>query len=381
MTMLALTNAHVLLPEGFLQRQTVVIRDGLIQAVMNDSDFDQASAGVRDLQGQFLLPGFIDVQVNGGAGVMFNNTPTVDGIRTIGEAHRTYGTTGFLPTLISDDLRTVEDAITATDAAIKAGVPGVLGIHLEGPFLNADKRGAHDASKFRVLDEDAVTLLSSLRNGKTMVTLAPETTSPEFIRKLTDAGVIVAAGHTNASYDEIRTALDAGVSGFTHLFNAMSALASRAPGVVGAALDDRRSWCGLIVDGLHVHPANLRIAIASKPRGQCLLVTDAMPSVGAVDKSFELNGRVITVAGDKCVTTDGILAGSDLDMAAAVRNTTAMLGVDTTEAVRMASKYPAEAIGLGDELGRIETGYRANLVLADHELNVVDTWIDGRSTL
>lgn len=378
MTMQALTNARVLTAQGFRDQQSVVLRDGLIDAVMDDSDFGQQDADVRDLQGRLLLPGFIDVQVNGGGGVMFNDAPTVEGIRAIGVAHRMYGTTGFLPTLITDNLEAVATAIAATDAAIEADVPGVLGIHLEGPFLNAEKKGVHDASKFRVLDKDTIALLSSLRNGKTMVTLAPETTSPELIQKLADAGVIVAAGHTNATYEEVRTALDAGVRGFTHLFNAMSPLESRAPGVVGAALDDKNSWCGLIVDGHHVHPAALRIAVASKPRGRCLLVTDAMSSVGARDKSFRLDGRAITVADGKCVTADGTLAGSDLDMATAVRNASGMLGLDKAEAIRMASEYPAEAIGLGSELGRIEAGYRANLVLTDRDLNVVDTWIDGR---
>ena len=380
MTTQVLTNARVLTAQGFRDRQSVVLRDGLIDAVMEDSEFSQQDADVRDLQGQLLLPGFIDVQVNGGGGVMFNDAPTVEGIRAIGAAHRTYGTTGFLITLITDDLDVIATAIAATDAAIEAGVPGVLGIHLEGPFLNAEKKGVHDASKFRVLDKDAIALLSSLRNGKTMVTLAPETTSPELIQELVDAGVIVAAGHSNATYEEVRKALNAGVSGFTHLFNAMSPLESRAPGVVGAALDDAKSWCGLIVDGHHVHPAALRVAVAAKPRGCCLLVTDAMSSVGAADKSFELNGRAITVADGKCVTADGTLAGSDLDMATAVQNATTMLGIDTTEAVRMASAYPAAALGLERELGQIKAGCRANLVLADRDTSVIDTWIDGRST-
>ena len=378
MTMQALCNARVLTARGFVDGLTVLLRDGLIQAVLDDSEFDQRDADVRDVQGQLLLPGFNDVQVNGGGGVMFNDEPNVDGIRAIAAAHRAYGTTGLMPTLISDDLDTVEAGIAAIDEAIETGVPGVLGIHLEGPFLNAEKKGAHDANKFRVLDKEAITLLSSLRHGKTMITLAPETTSPELIRELVNAGVIVAAGHTNATYEEIRVALDAGVSGFTHLFNAMSPLTSRAPGVVGAALDDQQSWCGLIVDGYHVHPAALRIAIASKPRGRCLLVTDAMSSVGAADKAFKLGGRPVTVADGRCVTADGTLAGSDLDMAAAVQNTTSMLKLDLAEAVRMASEYPAEAIGLGNTLGRIEAGSRANLVLADDQLNIIDTWIDGR---
>jgi len=376
----ALTNACVLTKHGFRERQTVVIDDGYISAVVDDSEFARQGVYTSDVDGHLLLPGFIDVQVNGGGGVLFNDAPTVDGIRSIGAAHRKFGTTGFLPTLISDDLEMVAMAIAATDKAIEEGVAGLLGIHVEGPFLSTKKKGVHDASKFRILDEDAVTLLSSLQNGRTVVTLAPEITAPELIRRLADAGVIVAAGHTNASYDEVRVALAAGLSGFTHLFNAMSPLTGREPGVVGAALDDEQSWCGMIVDGHHVHPATMRIALASKPRGRCLLVTDAMPSVGAANKTFELNGQLINVADGKCVTADGTLAGSDLDMAAAVKNATSMLRLDLAEAVRMASEYPAEVIGLGRELGRIQPGYRASLVLTDRDLNVIDTWINGEST-
>jgi N-acetylglucosamine-6-phosphate deacetylase len=374
-----LSNARVLTDQGFRDRQSVVLHEGLIQAVMHDDEVDAGDATVRDLNGQLLLPGFIDIQVNGGGGVLFNDAPGVEAIRAIGEAHRKFGTTGFLPTLISGDLEAVAAAIAATDEAIAEGVPGVLGIHLEGPFLNKAKKGVHDPARFRVLDSDAITLLSSLKRGKTLVTLAPETTSPELIAELVNAGVIVAAGHTNGSYDEVRAALDAGLNGFTHLFNAMSPLTSREPGVVGAALDDDSSWCGLIADGHHVHPASLRIAIASKPRGRSLLVTDAMSSVGAVNKSFEFNGQLIDVSNGVCVTADGTLAGSDLDMATAVRNATTMLRVELAEAARMASEYPAAALGLEGELGRIKAGYRANLVLADLELNVSNTWIDGRS--
>lgn len=376
----ALTNARALTPHGFRDRQTVVLRDGIIEAVTDDHACDRSVVSFRNLNGQLLVPGFIDIQVNGGGGVMFNDTPTVEGIRAIGAAHRAYGTTGFMPTLITDNLDAVANAIAAIDAAIEARVPGLLGVHIEGPFLNAEKKGVHDASKFRVLDRTAIALLSSLRHGKTMITLAPETTSPELIQELAATGVIVAAGHSNATYEQLREALDAGVSGFTHLFNAMSPLESRAPGVVGAALDDDRSWCGLIVDGHHVHPAALRVAVASKPRGRCLLITDAMSSVGATEKSFELDGLAITVADGICVTADGTLAGSDLDMAAAVRNASSMLELDKAEALRMASEYPAEALGLGAELGRIEAGYRANLVQMDQEMNVVETWIDGRRT-
>ncbi len=376
----ALTNARVLTAQGFKERLTVVIDDGHIAALVPDEEFSSSDIETHDLRGDFLLPGFIDVQVNGGGGILFNDAPTIDAIRTIGQAHRQFGTVGFLPTLISDDLDVMAAAIAAVDEAISAGVPGVLGIHLEGPFLNIEKKGVHDAAKFQLLDRESVELVTSLSNGKTLLTIAPEMTTTTIIRELIEAGVVVAAGHSNGSYDEVRIALDAGLSGFTHLFNAMSPLTSREPGVVGAALDDQRSWCGMIVDGHHVHPATMRIALANKTAKRLMLVTDAMPSVGASETNFQIGGKAIAVSDGKCVTADGTLAGSALDMASAVRNAIRWLDVDMPSAVRMASQTPAEFLGLGSEFGRIQVGYRADFVRTDQHLNVIDTWIDGNST-
>jgi N-acetylglucosamine-6-phosphate deacetylase len=316
------------------------------------------------------------VQVNGGAGILFNDAPTVDTIRQIGAAHRRFGTTGFLPTLISDDLATVARAIDAVRQAISKGVPGVIGVHIEGPFLNEKRKGIHDSSKFRIIDDEAFELLTSLGVGRTVVTLAPEKTSTVMIRRLADAGVVVSAGHTNGAYRTIRKALDSGLSGFTHLFNAMSPLTSRRPGAVGAALEDQSSWCGVIVDGRHVDPVVLRIALRCKPLDRFMLITDAMPSVGMTHKEFDLQGHRITVQNGVCVDQDGTLAGSDLDMAAAVRNAVAMLGLDLAQAVRMASHTPAAFLGL-DDIGLIAPGRRANLVLADNDLTIRETWIDG----
>ena len=333
-----------------------------------------------DLAGRLLLPGFIDTQVNGGGGVLFNDDPSVDSIIEIGRAHRRFGIVGFLPTLISDDLHVVSRAVHAVQKAIELGTAGVLGIHIEGPFLNAERKGVHDASKLRWLDEDGIGLLTSLKGGKTLVTLAPERTTPAIVRKLTQAGVIVSAGHTNATYDQVKEALEHGLTGFTHLFNAMSQLTGREPGVVGAALDDQDSWCGIILDGHHVDPVVLRIAMRSKRRDRFMLVSDAMPSVGAPHKPFTLQGRPISVADSMCIDEDGRLAGSDIDMATAVRNAREMLEVDLVDAVRMASLYPAQFLGLDRELGRIAPGYRANLVLIDEHVNVMETWIDGKAS-
>jgi N-acetylglucosamine-6-phosphate deacetylase len=375
----ALANARVLLDGGFAEGRSVLIEDGRIRAVVGAADIP-ASARRVDLAGALLLPGFVDVQLNGGAGVLFNDAPTVESIREIGRAHRRFGTTGFLPTLISDDLEVVAQAIAAVDAAIAQGVPGVLGLHIEGPYLNARRKGVHDAAKFKVLEAEAIPLLTSLRRGRTLVTLAPEKTQPQLIRKLADAGVTVSAGHTNASYATVRKALDHGLTGFTHLFNAMSPLTSREPGVVGAALESQASWCGLIVDGRHVDPAVLRIALKCKPLDRFILVTDAMPSVGLKDKTFTLQGRRIRVENGVCVDEHGTLAGSDLDMAAAVRNARDMLNLDLTDAVRLASRHPAAFIGLDHELGRIAPGYRADLVACDEELKVLETWIGGAAS-
>jgi N-acetylglucosamine-6-phosphate deacetylase len=331
----------------------------------------------HDLDGAYLLPGFIDAQVNGGGGVLFNNTPTVDALRAIAQAHRKFGTTGMLPTLISDDADVMRNAVAAVRDAIDQGVPGVLGIHLEGPYLAPARKGTHNADKFRVPDETEIALATSLGNGVTLLTLAPERLPIESIRALIQRGGIVAAGHTAGTYEEIRAGLAAGIRGFTHLYNAMSPLQGREPGAVGAALEDPDSWCGIIADGVHVHPASLRVALAAKPRGKLFLVTDAMPPVGADDPSYELYGEVITVRDGVVRNAAGALAGSALDMLTAVRNTVNLLGLSLEEAARMAATYPADFLGLGATHGRIAPSYHADLVALNADMQLKATWIGG----
>jgi N-acetylglucosamine-6-phosphate deacetylase len=380
--LLAFRNGRILTDGGFESGKTLLVRHGRIEGVDNRIvGADQ----IVDLEGGDLVPGFIDSQVNGGGGVLFNESPSVESIAAIGAAHRRFGTTGFLPTLISDDLHVVERGIAAVREAIARGIPGVLGIHIEGPFLNRNRRGVHDAAKLRTLDRDAVELLKTPHGGVTLVTLAPERTTPELIRLLDDAGVVVSAGHTDATFDELQPAFASGLRGFTHLFNAMSGLGSREPGAVGAALASDQCWCGLIVDGHHVHPQTLRIALRAKRRDRFMLVTDGMPSVGADASTFQIQGRTIRVVpgagshddGRKIVDDEGRLAGAHLDMAGAVRNAVRLLGLDRVDALRMASAYPAEFLKLERDLGRIAPGQRANLALLDGDLNVQRTWIDG----
>jgi len=255
----------------------------------------------------------------------------------------------------------------------------VLGIHIEGPFLCTARKGIHDASVFQQLAAEHLPLLTSLRGGRTLVTLAPESAEPSLITALAEQGVVVAIGHTDATYAQTRTAIEHGARGFTHLFNAMSPLTSREPGVVGAALEDRDTWCPLIVDGAHAAPATMRIAARIKPADKLMLVTDAMPTVGDSTKRFALYGREITVQGGVCMSAEGTLAGSDLNMAQAVRNTVAMLQLPSEQALAMASANPAAFLRLDGEFGRIAAGFRASLVALDDELNVVGSWIDGRA--
>ena len=371
-----LTNARIFTGDEILQGWGLRLADGLVQELLAPG----ASAGdtaMTDLGGDLLAPGFIDCQVNGGGGILFTDQPDVATISAIATAHRKFGTTGLLPTLISTDWESMTAAAAAVQTARKQGLAGLLGLHFEGPYLNPERKGAHDGAQIRPLDNTALDLFASADLGSVVVTLAPEMVPPGTIRRLADAGVRICAGHSAASHDQITAALDEGLAGFTHLFNAMPAMASRQPGIVGAALADRNSYCGIIADGHHVHPTTLRVALAAKTAGRMLLVTDAMPSVGGSGDSFQLAGRTVNVSDGRCTLADGTLAGSNLDMATAARNTVNLLEQTLEEALRMASLYPAEFLGLAHERGRIAPGYRADLVQLDDDLNVRRTWIGG----
>jgi N-acetylglucosamine-6-phosphate deacetylase len=374
----ALVNGRVLTDRGFVSDAAVLVSGTRIAQIVDDDAPVLAAAERHDLAGHMLVPGFIDVQVNGGGGALFNSNPSAATLRRIGTAHRAFGTTGFLPTLISDSVAVMRAAIDAVREAIAGGEPGVLGIHLEGPLLSPARPGIHDPAKFRDADAEMIGLIASLGVGRTVTTLAPDRVPPEAIRELTRRGVIVCAGHTAADYATAHAAFDAGARGVTHLFNAMPQVQNREPGLIGAALEDDRVWCGLIVDGHHVHPATMRMARAAKATGKLILVTDAMPPVGSSETTFRLGGETIRCQDGKCVNEAGVLAGSCLDMASAVRNAVAMIGVPLDEAVRMASTYPAAFLGLEAERGRIAAGCRADFVVLDDGLRVREVWSDGK---
>jgi N-acetylglucosamine-6-phosphate deacetylase len=375
----AYVNGRVLAGNRFRDDLTVITQEGRIQRVQSARLEPATDSRVVDLAGDYLVPGFIDTQVNGGGGVLFNEQPTVEGIRTIAEAHRPYGTTGLLPTLISDELDVIMQALAAVEEAINRRVPGVLGIHIEGPFLNAERRGVHDPGKLRPLTREIVDRLSPLPNGCTLLTIAPETVEPELIAELTRKGFIVSCGHSNANQQQVKAALSHGMRGFTHLFNAMSQLTAREPGVVGQALADPDSWCGIIVDGHHVSPVSLEIAWRCKGADRLMLVTDAMPPVGSPLQEFILLGRRVTMQDGIFLDENGTLAGTALDMASAVRNMARLTRCTFADACIMASSTPAAFLGVADERGSITAGRHADLVILDDDYRVKSTMVGGQA--
>jgi N-acetylglucosamine-6-phosphate deacetylase len=362
-----------------VQRAAAVVMEGpRIIAVVPRSDLP-AVMSVRVMpEGAWLAPGFIDLQVNGGGDVLFNDEPTTEGIRAIAAAHRRFGTTAFLPTLISDTPEKMKAAIAAV-AELAGSDPGVLGIHLEGPFLSPERPGVHALQHIRIPAAKDDAMLLAPRPGVTVVTLAPEQVPEGFVQRLTRAGIRVCLGHSMATYEQTRSAMAEGLTGFTHLFNAMRPLASRDPGPVAAALESSGAWFGMIVDGVHVAPAMLRLALRGAARP--MLVTDAMPPVGGRNSAFVLYGDQIAARDGRCMRRDGTLAGAFLDMASAVRNCVQQLGVPLETALRFASLNPASFIGLDDRLGRLALDYRADLVaLNPSTVEVLETWVAGKSS-
>jgi N-acetylglucosamine-6-phosphate deacetylase len=354
----------------------VLIEGERIAAVVPERELPKDVPVRRLPDGAWLAPGFIDVQVNGGGDVLFNDEPSPEGIAAIVAAHRRFGTTALLPTLISDTPEQMRKALGAVETML-ARDPGVLGIHFEGPFLSPEKPGVHDPAMIRAPGRGDRALLTSLRGGLTLVTLAPEAVPAGFIGALAAAGVRVSLGHSTATYAQTRAALAEGLTGFTHLFNAMRPLASREPGPIAAALETPDAYYGLIVDGAHVAPAMLRLAL--RGAGHPILVTDAMPPVGGRRSSFLLYGQNIEVRDGRCTRADGTLAGAAIDMASTVRNCVRLMGLPLPDAIRLATDAPARFLGIADRLGRLAPDYRADMIALDPDaIRVLATWVAGR---
>ncbi len=373
----AIVGATIFDGENFLQDHCVVIKSGKIEDLVSCARLPR-SIIKKNLAGGTLAPGFIDLQVNGGGGVMLNNAPNRQAVDTMVCAHRRSGTTGMLPTIISDSHEIQRACVEAVADALTAGNLGVLGVHTEGPFLAVEKRGTHKANKIRTLRPADIDWLCSLDLPSIIVTLAPETTLAGQIKQLNGAGIYVCAGHTNANYEQIQAAIAEGLRGFTHVFNAMSPLTSREPGTVGAAMDSDSCWIGIIADGHHVHPASIRIAHRSKPSGKTLLVSDAMATVGSTKSFIEIYGERIQESNGRLINADGALAGSAIGMIDGVRIATSTVKIPLDESLRMASLYPAEFLQRENEFGRIAAGHRADLVHFDNSFKVLNTWVAGQ---
>jgi len=362
----ALIGKRVFDGSGWHEDAAVIFEGGKITGIL---PVDLLSADMETIEGgEIIAPGFIDLQVNGGGGVLLNEEPTVEGIATICAAHAKFGTTALLPTLI-----------TGIEAK-KQGIAGFLGLHLEGPHLSLARKGAHDPTLIRPMEEQDLELILSCGEAldALMVTIAPESVSPEQVNTLARAAITVSLGHTEASYDTARLYATAGARTVTHLFNAMSPLGHREPGMVGAALDTRNLHAGLIADGIHVHPAAMAAALRAKNGpGKIFLVTDAMSPIGTDMTSFTLNGREILRHDGRLTLADGTLAGADIDMAACVRLVHETLDLPLEEALRMGSAYPADAVQIADKKGSLKPGFDADFVVLDGSLHVLGTWIGG----
>ncbi|ESW85791.1 N-acetylglucosamine-6-phosphate deacetylase [Mesorhizobium sp. LSJC285A00] len=375
----ALTGARIFDGDDWHDNAALVVHGDVVEGIHPVGAIPSGVARI-DAGGGMLVPGFVDLQVNGGGGVMLNDHPDVASLATICRAHAPFGTTALLPTLITDTPDITAAAIAAGTGAARQKLPGFLGLHLEGPHLSVARKGAHEPALIRPMtDADEAALVAARKNLPVLLTtIAPESVEPARVAALAKAGVIVSLGHSDTGYATARAFADAGASVVTHLFNAMSQISNREPGLAGAAIDIGSLSAGIIADGIHVDPATMAIALRAKQGpGKIVLVTDAMATIGTDMTSFTLNGRIIYRKDGSLRLADGTLAGADLDMISAVRYVHRIVGLDLSEALRMASLYPAQAVGQAHRLGRFASGTAADIVALSDALDVNGVWIGG----
>lgn len=377
--LLAIAGARIFDSQAWHDDAALLIEFGYVAGIVPASEIP-ANAERIDLDGGMIVPGFIDLQVNGGGGVLFNNDTSLEAIRTICAAHAQFGTTALLPTLITDTAAVNESAIAAGLAAEAARVPGFIGLHLEGPHLALSRKGTHDPALIRPMDDSDLARLKHAAETlpNLICTVAAETVTPQQIAVLAEAGAVVSLGHSDADYATAMAAFAAGATMSTHLFNAMSQMGNREPGVVGATLDSPSAYAGLIADGIHVHPASIGAALrAKRGPGRIFLVTDAMSQTGTDIQTLTLNGRTITRADGALRIADGTLAGADLDMIDAVNFMVDTIGLDLDEVLRMASLYPADAMGISSTYGTLQRGAVGSFAYLSDDRQMKATWIDG----
>lgn len=373
----ALINAIIYTGDERIEDSAIILEGGYVKEILRQEKLPPHMT-CHDLGGGILAPGFIDLQVNGGGDILFSDSPSLETLERMVKVYRRFGTTGFVPTMLSDTQEKYCLARDAVYAARKTGLSDILGIHFEGPYLNIECRGIHGVARLYPPETGNIFTVPSVESGCTLVTLAPEVVSREVVCELIRRGVKVLAGHSNASYDQLIQTFDLGLSGVTHLFNGMQTWSARSPGVVGAALDDDRIGCSIIGDGHHVHAAMIRMAWKCKPRGKLFLISDGMPPLGGETDSFSIHGERIHVREGCCLSGDGRFAGSAKDMATCIRYCVESVGLPLEEVLCMASTYPADFLGLGHRHGRIAAGRVADIVVLDKRLKLQGTWVAGK---
>ncbi|MFK8256510.1 N-acetylglucosamine-6-phosphate deacetylase [Erwinia sp. AnSW2-5] len=380
--MYALTQGRIYTGHKILDQHAVVIANGLIERICPLEDLP-AGIETRQVGGAIIAPGFIDLQLNGCGGVQFNDdisAISVETLQIMQKANEKSGCTSFLPTLITSTDELMKRAVEVMRAWLAQNSNQALGLHLEGPWLNPLKKGTHNPDLIRAPDTALVDFLCANADVISKITLAPERVDAAVIRKLRDAGIIISAGHSHGTYDEALVGIDAGVSFATHLYNAMPTTSGREPGLIGALFDSPDVWCGIIADGLHVHYANIRNAKRIKA-DKLILVTDATAPAGASIDRFIFAGKTIYYRNGLCVDENGTLSGSALTMIEAVANSVEHVGISLDEALRMATLYPARAMGVDTHLGSIEAGKVANLTVFTRDYKITRTIVNGNEVL
>ena len=371
----ALKGARIFSGKDFLDNKALLFEDDNIIDILEDSiipsDFE-----IQSLNGGILSPGFIDLQVNGGGGKLFNNSPDKESLNTIISAHQYFGTTSIMPTVISDSLNVLQQCTDIISKEIHKN-KSLLGIHIEGPFFNVKYRGVHQKQYINTINATYMNLFETLDRFPVMLTLAPECISIKQLKSLKKLGFKILAGHTDANYDQLEEAIKYGLDGFTHLFNAMGQISAREPGVVGSALDFDQTWASIIVDLHHVHPSLINLSYKQKPEGKLFFVSDSMATINHGEPSFELYDEVVSESKGRIINSEGKLAGSSITQIDAIKNAYQKCNIPLESAISMATLYPAEYLGISDYLGQIKKDFRADLVHFNSDFKIQNVWVEG----
>lgn len=372
----ALIGAQLFSGKEFFDNRALLIDGENIIDIINEHNIPN-NFETQKLNGGILSPGFIDLQVNGGGGKLFNNSPDKQSLNTIIEAHQHFGTTSIMPTVISDSLNVLKRCTTTISEVIENN-KSLLGVHIEGPFFNVKYRGAHQKQYINTINSDYLNLFESLKDFPVMLTLAPECISTKQLKHLKSLGFKILAGHTDASYDQLKEAIKYGLDGFTHLFNAMGQISAREPGVVGSALTFDNAAASIIVDLHHVHPSLIQMAYKQKPQGKLFFVSDSMATIHHGEPSFELYDEVVSESNGRIINSEGKLAGSSITQIDAIKNAYQSCNIPLNDAIAMVTRYPAEYLGVANYLGSLKSGYRADLTHFDLDFQVHNVWVAGK---